>query len=327
MSFIRKYTKLLQKYRYVVLAFWIVLGIIGIIFIPKFISATSSEFKIPHNAPSYIANEVLKNEFPQFANTTDFVILIRSNNSTVLNAEIRDFVYELNNTLISSFSSEITSIESYFFYINLGLPEVAKGFVSSNNRTTIIIINYEINTNKRLSEFLYFLRTILKDQAPKGYEVALTGEEAMYEDMHLGTEKDLIVIDSIVMPIALLIIALALRSFRLMLLPLISILLSMAISFFIMYLVSFFIAVFSFVPSVMMVLIIGMSIDYSLFLLSRFKEEMKKNTEFFDAVRKMLRYSGHTISMSAIILIFSFLGLIFFPVEFLVTIGIGAAVI
>ncbi|MHA1778113.1 MAG: MMPL family transporter, partial [Candidatus Heimdallarchaeaceae archaeon] len=84
--------------------------------------------------------------------------------------------------------------------------------------------------------------------------------------------------------------------------------------------------VFSFVPSVMMALTIAFSIDYSLFLLSRYKEEIQKGKDVDTAIFLMLKHAGHTISVSGITLIVSFIGLTFFPLGLLATIGIGASV-
>jgi uncharacterized membrane protein YdfJ with MMPL/SSD domain len=64
----------------------------------------------------------------------------------------------------------------------------------------------------------------------------------------------------------------------------------------------------SFVPSMMMSLMIALGIDYSLFLLSRFREELLAGEHPQRAVANMLATSGHTIVVSGVTLIGCFAG-------------------
>lgn len=68
------------------------------------------------------------------------------------------------------------------------------------------------------------------------------------------------------------------------------------------------------------------SIDYSLFLLSRFKEEIKKGSPMQRAVTTMMASAGHTITVSGSTLAVCFLGQLFFPLDLLRSLGIGSAI-
>lgn len=90
-------------------------------------------------------------------------------------------------------------------------------------------------------------------------------------------------------------------------------------------------SVASFAPNIMMSLSIAMSIDYSLFLLTRFRDDFKRlvregRTKHKDggderemmesvhkAVRSMILHSGKIILVSGSTLAVSFLGLALFP--------------
>ena len=82
----------------------------------------------------------------------------------------------------------------------------------------------------------------------------------------------------------------------------------------------------SFTPSIMTSLTIAMSIDYSLFLLSRYSDEIGRGRPLFAAVDTMLRFAGHTILVSGGTLVCCFLGMLFFPMAMLQAVGIGASV-
>ena len=80
-----------------------------------------------------------------------------------------------------------------------------------------------------------------------------------------------------------------------------------------------------------------MSIDYSLFLLSRYREEVERATAGVhnlskermieisrDAIRQTTRWSGKVIALSGCILSLTYFGLIFYPMEVLQSVGLGA---
>ncbi|MHA1955178.1 MAG: MMPL family transporter, partial [Candidatus Heimdallarchaeaceae archaeon] len=310
-----------------IIVLWLIVLGFSIWLAPKFIGETSSEFNVPDDTPSAIANEVLKEEFPDIDTETTLVVVIYNTNGTSLCNETRDFCYELKNSLLSStYGSLVTDVNGYYFMIDIGLPDAAFGYVSDSTNTTILEINLAQRSEDEIDAFIEYLRELVISIEPEGYTVLLTGGEILFADMRKSAEEDIIMMDSIVLPIALIVLALVLKSFRLMILPIISVGFSIATSFFLMYPLALAMPVFSFVPSVIMSLVIALSIDYSLFLLSRYREELINEKSNDDSVKEMLEHAGHTISVSGITLAITFLGLVFFPVGLLASIGLGAVV-
>ena len=79
-------------------------------------------------------------------------------------------------------------------------------------------------------------------------------------------------------------------------------------------------------PTIMMFLSMALSVDYSLFLLSRFANEREKGGGVHHSVQKMLSYSGHVVFLSGMVLIICYLGLGFFPLSGMDTAGYGAII-
>ena len=75
-----------------------------------------------------------------------------------------------------------------------------------------------------------------------------------------------------------------------------------------------------------MSLVIAISIDYSLFLLTRYREEVEKGKDNYTAVSLMNEHSGHTILVSGLTLVVCFLGLMFFPVNAIASLGLAAGI-
>jgi uncharacterized membrane protein YdfJ with MMPL/SSD domain len=72
---------------------------------------------------------------------------------------------------------------------------------------------------------------------------------------------------------------------------------------------------------------LGLAIDYALFLLSRFREELAEGQEVPDAVRVAMATAGRTVVFSALTVAAAMLSLVVFPQQFLKSIGIGGAVV
>jgi len=69
---------------------------------------------------------------------------------------------------------------------------------------------------------------------------------------------------------------------------------------------------------------IATSIDYSLFLLSRFREEIERGRRPVAAVELMMGAAGHTVLVSGTTLSLCFAGVATFPIGMLTTMGVGA---
>jgi uncharacterized membrane protein YdfJ with MMPL/SSD domain len=72
---------------------------------------------------------------------------------------------------------------------------------------------------------------------------------------------------------------------------------------------------------------LGLAIDYALFLVSRFREELSAGRGEHDAVRIAMATAGRTVVFSALTVAAAMLSLVVFPQQFLKSIGIGGAVV
>ena len=70
---------------------------------------------------------------------------------------------------------------------------------------------------------------------------------------------------------------------------------------------------------------LGLAIDYTLFLVTRFREELAKDNP--DAVRTTMRTAGRTVVFSAVTVAAALITLTVFPLGFLKSMGIAGAVV
>jgi uncharacterized membrane protein YdfJ with MMPL/SSD domain len=72
---------------------------------------------------------------------------------------------------------------------------------------------------------------------------------------------------------------------------------------------------------------LGIAVDYSLFCVSRFREELGRDASVEDAVRTTMTTAGRTVVFSAVTVAAALACLMLFPQRFLISMGIGGAVV
>eukprot|EP01084_Bolivina_argentea_P128139 226542_1 len=239
---------------------------------------------------------------------------------------------------------------TYFHYglTKLGTPEnrILAGlayeiFISSKNNSAIGILTYD-NTydqtvkNNFIDDLNDECKYIAKKYGNNKISMSMTGESALIKAMNAESRKDVEKKDTLTIPIALCVLALIIRSWRLMFIPVACFTVSICASFSILRpFAEYVMDISPFCPAIMMAVTIAMSIDYSLFLLSRFVEEIERKgskghkTETMiiitnEAVRQTTRWSGKVIVLSGCILSLTFFGLIFYPMNLLQSVGLGS---
>ncbi len=146
----------------------------------------------------------------------------------------------------------------------------------------------------------------------KRYDFLLT-------DSVQDTQEQSLRIDLISLPLALVVLTMIVRSWRVLIFPLFCVGTTMLLSFALMYGVTSnpnIIQVPSFVPSLMEAIAVAMNIDYSLFILSRFRDEIYAERSVRRAIYISMSTAGHVVLMSGSTLFLCFLGISFiFPVS------------
>ena len=191
------------------------------------------------------------------------------------------------------------------------------------------LVNMQCPSKKDYCDPIVDVLLRLNDYANSDPDELLMVQVADFPDINLairgGISKTLD-LSTMSMPFALGVLALMLRNVRLLVCPLLCILCTLTGAILVMYPISLVLDVSSQAPSLMVATSLAMSIDYSLFLLSRFTEEIKHGRTPELAVEIMLGTSGHTVLVSGGTLALCFLGMLIAPIAMIQSMGISAAI-
>jgi uncharacterized membrane protein YdfJ with MMPL/SSD domain len=174
----------------------------------------------------------------------------------------------------------------------------------------------------------------LDDRVNAMHGVVLGGQAASYQEVGDTTEKDLRRAEMFAFPILLLLSFWVFRSLVAALLPLVIGALSIVGALVGLRVAAEFTGLSIFAVNLITALGLGLAIDYSLFVVSRYREELTSRgvetgsggrTERWEALRATMRTAGRTVIFSALTVAAAMASLLIFPQRFLYSMGVGGA--
>ena len=337
-----RFCNTINKCKYLILFFWLCTWGAGAYCYKRFTEATDSSFESSPDSPSGEAASAFDVVYGSENKGKALMTLLQSvdGTSSLTDSSTNPDAYNTMRSFalaLEKYASDTAAKEgcwanstSYYSLVDAGLPLLASGYASNATATSAAgssTFVYTLYTCHIDDNFLDDVKDYVGDSVPSTYATGgCTGIELFQKDTLAGVETDLSKMDRIVLPLALVILAVVLGNLPLMIVPILTIVTTICSEFTIMYPVALSMQVVSFTPSVMMSLTIAMSIDYSLFLLSRASEQIAKGNTVDNSIKEMVTTAGHTIIASGTTLCFCFVGMLFFPMEMLKSVGIGASV-
>jgi putative drug exporter of the RND superfamily len=159
-----------------------------------------------------------------------------------------------------------------------------------------------------------------------GLETTLAGPPAFYEDVERISEGDLRRAEAIAIPIALVALVLVFGTVVGALVPLVVGGMSVAVVLGLVYVVAGRVDMSIFVLNLASMLGLGLAIDYSLFMTSRFREELRRR-DVAEAVAVTSATAGRAVFFSGLTVVIGLAGLTLFNFMFLRSVGIAGALV
>ncbi|GAB2967609.1 MMPL family transporter [Streptomyces pseudoechinosporeus] len=147
--------------------------------------------------------------------------------------------------------------------------------------------------------------------------VSATGSAQVAVEMQRHSEEDLLQAEAFAAPVVLLILLLVFGSAVAAALPLLVGLLAVLGTFLVLRVLSTVTSVSVFATNITTALGLGLAIDYSLFIVTRYREELARGHSTTEAVAESVRTAGRTVLFSALTVALSLTALLVFPLYFL----------
>ena len=157
--------------------------------------------------------------------------------------------------------------------------------------------------------------------------VALGGPEIVGEQAGEQVQEDLARAEMLAFPLLFLVLLVVFRGVVAALLPLAVGMVTVLSTFLLMRGVNEIEPMSVFALNLIIGLGLGLAIDYSLFIVSRFREEVERGRGTGDALAATLRTAGRTVLFSAVTVAAALASLTLFPQRFLFSMGIGGVLV
>ncbi|WP_010540732.1 MMPL family transporter [Dietzia alimentaria] len=215
----------------------------------------------------------------------------------------------------TEYPDQVTGVTSYVFNQSPALVNRDEGIAVASIQ--IAGVEEEILENFR----------VIEDQiAVDGIQTDIAGLQPVAGALQDGMDADLVRAELIALPLVFLLLILVFGGVVAAFLPVSVGVLTILGSLGSLHLLSLLTPVNSFAQNVVTLIGLGLAIDYGLFVVSRFREEMAEGYPPDAAVRRTLATAGRTVVFSAVMVGVTLSGLLIFPQDFLKSVAHGAIV-
>ncbi|MBK5219182.1 MAG: MMPL family transporter [Thermoleophilia bacterium] len=196
-------------------------------------------------------------------------------------------------------------------------------FVSEDGDATYFAVSLKTTGDKELQDS----GADIAEQLSADPDLVVGGFAVAQEQVNKQVEEDLKKAEMIAFPLLFLLSLLFFRSLVASVLPLMIGGLAIVGTFLILRVASEFGSISIFALNLTTALGLGLAIDYSLFIVSRYREEIAKQGPGLAAMRRVLATAGRTVFFSALTVAAALASLLVFPQRFLYSMGLGGALV
>ncbi|HXV90540.1 MAG TPA: MMPL family transporter [Gemmatimonadales bacterium] len=205
--------------------------------------------------------------------------------------------------------------------------------VSRDRRTTFLIAALAPAANDDIRQNLVpDLRAALRDALARtpessGFDVKVTGQQALDYDVRTVSAEDAALGERRVVPLTLLVLIIAFGALVAAVLPVLIGMLAITISLGLVTLVAQWTAMSVFVLNIATMVGLGVGIDYSLLIVTRFREEMSRGLSARDAAVRTIQTAGVAVLTSGLTVVVGFAALLTTPLSETKSVGLGGLIV
>ena len=248
----------------------------------------------------------------------DVLVLYQDPNRTV---DDPTFMRDVLTTVARLPQSQVSTVTSYW-------STHLKEFVSRDRHATFVSLKLAGDDTTRLNNYL----GPQKDPAhpalaamlvAPGLRTQLGGSIPLGQEFSTQMMKDIVTAESVTLPLVALLALLIFGSFAAFWLPLLTGIFAIVGGFAVLRVLTMVTSVSNFALEVVTMLGLGLAIDYSLFIVTRFREELAKGRDRGTALSNTMATAGRTVAFSGVTFATALSGLLIFPQMFLRSLGLG----
>ena len=303
-----------------VLTLWAVLTLVaGAITIRLLDGATTTELRLTGGAESEIASRLLEERLRGPEPLIELVV-VQSDAMTVDDPEFEAKVQSVFEPIISLGGEAVTAGRNYY-------QEDDESLVSADRSATIIQVVLAGTLDEAEENVRHIIEIVEEADAGDGFRVLVGGTASIaFENAELAQE-DLEQGERIGIPVALVILLVLFGAVGAALVPLALAIGAIIVSLGVAALIGQVFELNLFATLMITMIGLAVGIDYSLLIVSRFREELDRGSSKEDAAVRAGATAGRTVLFSGLTVVIALCGMLLVPASFFQSLGVGAIIV
>jgi uncharacterized membrane protein YdfJ with MMPL/SSD domain len=303
---------LLERRRWLVLAAWLLLLLAALPFAAKQTDhLTSGGFEVPGSQSQVVRENLTRFEGAQ----SDQLAAVLARREGASTADVRAEV------------DRVARIAEELPHVKLAPAAAARAKREAASASITVVPLMPEGSRDQTADMTVDLRDELRAGTSRPVEPHLVGQQALWAGMQDLTKEDLESAERIGFPVVLIILLAVFGSLAAAALPLALGFASVTITGAVIFFLSQATAMSVFVTNIASMIGIGVAVDYSLFVLARYREEIRGGAGREDARRAALRTSGLAVTFSGITVMLSLAGLYLVDSTTIRSMAMGAIIV
>lgn len=305
------------------LGIWLVILVLALASATRLGDALTSSVNFTGNPDSQVGADLLEHRLRGPAPVTE-TVLVTSSSLTVDNPEFKAVVEKTAANLLA-LNGVVKSAPTYYQASAAGSPSAA-GMVSADRHTTLIPVTLVGKFDQANKHTDTYLKTI-KAQGANNVKVMTVGDLSTNDAFNKISSNDLSHSESITLPLTILVLIVVFGALVAVGIPLLLALVSILVALGLTAIVGQFTDLTFYVVNMIIMIGMAVGIDYTLLIVSRYREERRHGLPKLDAITtaggtatKAVVFSGGTVFLAL-------LGMFLVPLTVFHSLGAGAVLV
>ena len=314
------FTRWVARKPWIVVGGWLALLIAGIILSSTLLSdALITDDRVRNNPESQQASSLIKARLGESGGspTMSEMVIVRSKTLTVDDPAFQSFIDELFVDLVALGEDVVSGGMHYYLTDDVSL-------VSSDRHTTLIFLFMPPDALEKVDQ----IHEIVDNAGDLGsFEIFVAGTPTITEELFEVAERDLRTGETIGISVAMVTLVLVFGAVTAALIPIILAIIAIGVAIGATAIAGQFMELSFFVTNMITMMGLAVGIDYSLFIVARFREERTNGLEKVDAIATAGTTAGRAVMFSGMIVVLALSGLLMFPLSTFQAMGVGAILV
>ncbi len=299
---------------------WSLVIILSIGFIALFLAdALTSEVQFSNNPDSKQAETLLEERMYEEFKANEIVI-VQSETLEVDDQEFQLLVEQLQIEIATLGSDVIESVINYYLINDESL-------VSPDRHTTIMPLVMAGTWDEATDNISQVTEIVHRHSNEEAFQVLITGDASLSEDWMEAAQSDMETAELIGIPIAMLILVLVFGAVAAAFVPLLLGVISIIVAVGMVSLIGQVTDFSVFIVNMIAAMGFALGIDYSLFIVSRYREERAKGREKMDAIVASAATASRTVFFSGMTVVLALIGMLIVPTTIFQSLAAGAIIV